>query len=600
MASSAKTERPRRVGRRAAGRERIFEGLGVSPGVVIGPAYVSERGRVRVPEYTIPAGRVAAEQARFEHAVENALEQVRTLKAKAESLPKDAAEELGYLLDAGIQMLSGSRLVRGAAARIARDRINAEAAVQAEVGRIVEEFAKIDDAYLAGRIQDIRDVGDRLLRNLAEEPQPAFSRLPKGAIVIADELTPADTALFDPRVVAGFATVMGGAESHTAIMARSLGLPAVVGIEGLIRNIRTGDRVIIDGTGGRVIVHPTPETVARYRARRREIARENRDLARLRDLPAVTLDGVPIVLQANIELPREVDTALAVGAQGIGLLRSEFLFMNRDTPPDEEEQYEALSDIVRRMEGRPVTVRTLDVGGEKLAYSVGGFDGDAVNPALGLRAIRLSLQEQSLFETQLAAILRAARWGDLRILLPMISSVAEVRQVREVLKRVARRLVRQGRKVPDPLPPLGVMIEVPGAALAADALAQAADFFSIGTNDLTQYTLAIDRSDEQVAHLYNPLHPAVLRLIQFATMAGLKARIPICLCGEMAGDPRYTALLLGLGLRDLSMPGNSLPRIKQQVRRIDLGAATRRAELIMNQWDTGRIASLLDDFDAFG
>jgi phosphotransferase system enzyme I (PtsI) len=300
----------------------------------------------------------------------------------------------------------------------------------------------------------------------------------------------------------------------------------------------------------------------------------------------------------NLEMPRELDMALKSGAEGVGLLRSEFLFMNRADLPSEDEQVESYRQIVEGMEGRPVTIRTLDVGGDKLAPSLRDRLGDAANPALGLRAIRLGLQERPLLETQIAAILRASAFGEVRILLPMISSLSEVRQVREVVTQVAKRLKRRGIKMAEPLPPIGIMIEVPGAALAADALAQVSDFFAIGSNDLTQYTLAIDRGEEQVAHLYNPLHPAVLRLIQFATEAALRARIPISICGEIAGDPKYVPLLLGLGIQDFSMAPVNLPRVKQRIRNIDFLAATRCARLIMDQWDTGRIAMLLDDFNA--
>jgi phosphotransferase system enzyme I (PtsI) len=303
-------------------------------------------------------------------------------------------------------------------------------------------------------------------------------------------------------------------------------------------------------------------------------------------------------LLANLEMPREVGHAVSVGAEGVGLLRTEFLYMNRDDLPGEDEQFAAIMTIVEGMAGRPVTVRTLDVGGEKLASSLGPELGHSMNPALGLRAIRLSLRRPKLLETQLAAILRAGAYGPLRILLPMISTPSEVAEVRKILAKVVRRLVRRRVKIADPLPPLGVMIEVPGAALAADALAREADFFAIGTNDLTMYTLAVDRGEEQVAHLYNPLHPAILRLIQFSIEAALRARIPISICGEMAGDWRYTALLVGLGVRELSMSTNALPRVKSRILKLDLQAAIRRANVIMDQYDSGRIAALLDDFNA--
>ncbi len=592
-----KTERRSR--RAAPGRgERVFEGLGVAPGIAIGTAHLVESGVAQVPEYRLEPGQVEAEQQRFAEAVAKAQKQIRKLKGKAQNLPPAVAEEVGFLLDAHLQMLTGSRVVRGVERRIAHDRMNAEAAVQAEIAEIVQRFAALDDPYLAGRAEDIREVGGRLIRNLTKTPYQAFKHLPPGSILVAEELTPADTALMDPKTIAGFATLLGGAESHTAIMARSLGIPAVLGVAGLIGAVKTGDSIVIDGGGGRVVVNPTESRLAELRRRQEQIAQEQRQLARLRRLAAVTRDATRVRLCANLELPREIDMAIAAGAEGIGLLRTEFLYMNRPDLPGEDEQYRALAGLVAGMGGKPITVRTLDIGGEKLAISLDHHLGQPTNPALGLRAIRLSLKERSLLETQLAAILRAGAHGPLRILLPMISTTSEIRQVRDVLASVARRLKRRKVPIADPLPPLGVMIEIPGAALAADALALDADFFAIGTNDLTMYTLAIDRGEEQVAHLYNPLHPAVLRLIQFTTEAALRARIPVSVCGEMAGDPRYIPLLLGLGIRELSMASTNLPRVKQRIRNLDLLSAERCTRFIMEQADSGRIAMLLDDFNA--
>jgi phosphotransferase system enzyme I (PtsI) len=593
-----KTEGGRKKAQSKQNAERRFAGHGVSPGIAIGPVHVVESGMDKVPEYRIANAKIAAEIERFDDAVARSLRQVRKLRRKAQEAASATSEELGFLLEAHEHMLSGSRLVRGVAKRIREQQANAEHAVQTEISEIAKGFADIDDPYLAARVQDIRDVGMRLIRNLTKTPFHAFSDLPRGTIVIADELTPADTALLDPRRVAGFATALGGAEGHTAIMARSLGIPAVVAVPELVGALQSGDEVVVDGVSGTVVASPDKATVARYERRRDDLAREKRTLSRLRRAPAITSDGEEMTLKVNVELPVELETAKEVGAAGIGLLRSEFMFMNREDLPGEDEQYRQLKMIVEEMEGRPVTVRTLDVGGDKLATALGGHFADAANPALGLRAIRLGLKVPSLLETQLAAILRAGAHGPVRVLLPMISSVAEVRQVRKTVERVARRLRRRGARLADDLPPLGIMIEVPGAALAADALASAVDFFSIGTNDLTMYTLAIDRGDDQVADLYDPLHPAVLRLIQFATEAALRARLPVNLCGEMAGDPRYTALLLGLGLRELSMAGASLPRIKKRIRDLDLNEAMRRTRNIMDQADSGRIAAMLDDFNA--
>ena len=583
----------------ATGRgEQKLSGIGVSPGIAIGAAYIGDRGPIVVSETAVPEKAVAAERVRFANAVANAQKQLRKLKAHAGGLPGSASEEIGYLLDAHLAMLANSRLVRGVNQRIVSARINAERAVELEIEAIAKGFAAMKDSYLAARIEDIRVVGSRLIRNLMKKPYLPYATLDDGAIILAEDVTPADTALMDPRRIGGFAAVFGGPENHSAIMARALGLPAVMGVTSLVTRARADATVIIDGSAGVVILDPTPETLAAYRVRQEGHARERRLLARLRRLAAVTRDGVEIRLEANLELPIEIDQALANGAMGLGLVRTEFLFLNRDDLPDEDEQYEFYAGLVRGMGGRPVTLRTLDAGGDKLPEALATGALDDADAALGLRGIRLSLKERRLFDVQLAAMLRAAREGPLRILLPMISTASEVRRTREAIEQVSRRLRRRGVVIPETPPPLGVMIEVPGAALAADALASEADFFAIGTNDLIQYTLAIDRSDEQVAHLYNPLHPGVLRLIQLAVEAGGRRGIPVGICGEMAGEPRYAALLLGLGLRELSMSPGSLPRLKQRIRNLDMIAATRRAEAIMDQSDSGRIAALLDDFNA--
>ena len=577
--------------------ERVFIGLGVSPGVAVGVAHPHEWGHVTVPEYCLPRDALAGELLRFEHAVSAASLQLRKLQDKASDLSGAAGEELSFLLEAYQQMLGESRLVRGVKRRILGEHLNAEAAVQNEISQIVQGFASMDDPYLAARIEDIREVGRRLVRHLTHDhPMKPFALLPNHAVILAEELSPADTALLNPANVAGMATAMGSTASHTAILARSLGLPAVVGIPAVVGTLRPGAVVIVDGSEGKVILNPTPATLAHYRKKRADYLRRRRALNLLRRVPAETQDGININLMANLELPSEIEAVLTSGAMGVGLLRSEFLYLNRDDLPDEDEQYQTFRTIIERLEGRPLTIRTLDAGADKTAPALGSFTG--ANPALGLRAIRLCLKRPDLLDTQLAAILRAGAHGPVRILVPMVCSVSEVVAVRSALLKVMADLRARNIPIASPPPPLGIMIEIPGAALAADVLARHSDFFAIGTNDLTQYTLAIDRTDEQVAALYNPLHPAVLRLIQFTAKAAERARIPVSVCGEIAGHPRYTALLLGLGIRDLSMASNSIPQIKQRVRSLTLDATERRVNEIMAQSDSGRIAELLDSFNA--
>ncbi|MDF1720045.1 MAG: phosphoenolpyruvate--protein phosphotransferase [Minwuia sp.] len=574
--------------------ENALSGLGVADGIAIGPAHVVEGGVDRVLEFRISAGRIPIEIERFQAATVTASQQLERLREQSRRIGGGAGEEMDYLLSAHASMLAGSRLTRGVEQRIRDRRINAEAAVQREIAAIVRQFKALSDPYLAARADDVRDLGRRLIRALGGERTEPFADITPGSVVVAREITPADMAAMEPGQVTGLAAEIGGADGHTAIMARGLGISAVLGVPDLVANIRQGDQVIIDGQAGIVIVRPDKATIDNYRRQRTTLLRRRRALAKLKDLPSETRDGVAVHLQANVELPIEAEQALGFGAEGIGLLRSEFQFMAAETEPDEDCQYEQLASIVRGMDGRPVTIRTLDVGFDKLPPSMveGLPPGD--NPALGLRAIRLSLLRPALLETQLAAILRAANHGPVRILLPMITTVSEIVAVRAAMVRVARKLKRRKVDIPDPLPPLGVMIEVPAAALSADALARVCDFFSIGTNDLTMYTLALDRTNEQVASLYDPLHPGVLRLMQFAVAAALRAGIPVNVCGEMAGDPRFAPLLIGLGIRDLSMAVGSIPLVKQRIRRLDTVAAAEHADMVMAQTDPARSAELLD------
>ncbi len=578
--------------------ERRYSGLGVSPGISSGIAHVREVGMVDIPEYAIKRKDIKTEEQRLTRAVRLAQRQVRRLQSRAKEMANMAGDELWTLLDAYLLMLDGSRLVRGAENRIGELRINAEAAVQMEVAEISEAFQAMDDSYIAARIDDIREVGNRILLNLGKHPLRPLSALPKGSIVIAENLSPADMAQMDPSSVCGVGTVLGGAEGHTAIVARALGIPCVLGAQNLMDGVRSGDQVIVDGSAGVIVVNPGPDTLKRLDRRRADLEKVAKRLSRLRTQPAVSRDGTAFNLLANIELPIEMKLTEQVAAQGVGLLRSEFMFMNRKTVPSEDEQFEIMRQIVKGMNGFPVTIRTLDVGADKGSAAVIGEMDDSVTTVLGLRGIRLSLLKTDMLETQFRAMLRAANYGPVRLLLPMVTTVKEVQHARKSLEKAYAQLKRRKVKVPKVLPPLGTMIEVPGAALAADALAQVSDFLAIGSNDLTMYTLAVDRANEHVAALFDPLHPAVLRLIQFTTGAAMKARIPVSICGEMAGDPNLTVLLAGLGLRELSMSPSNIPRVKQRIREMDAVAASNRANLIMDQVDSGRIRMLLDDFNA--
>lgn len=562
--------------------QRKIKGIGVSPGIAIGPAFIIEQsGAIPVPEYAIVPTEVDSELRRLQNAIAKVQKHLAQLRQKAETLAS-GAEDMALLMDAYKGMLSGSRLTRGIEEIIRKQHINAEAAIQKQINALKASFQAMNDPYLAARADDVVDVGNRLLRSLLQQNFNPFAEAPEGCIILAEEITPADAALLNPSRVIGFATVLGGAEGHAAIIARALGLPAVSGVGALTHGIKTGDPIIIDGRKGEIVVNPDAETVQLCKQEAARKRQGERRLKGLRDVQAQTKDGKLISLEANIELPRDTEAVIESGAVGVGLLRTEFLFMNRSTLPDEEEQYETLCQIVDNLKGLPLTVRTLDVGGEKLASALGSVAKESANPALGLRAIRLGLKEPKLLDTQLAAILRASMHGPIRILIPMVSTVAQMVQVRARILQVERRLHRRGIKLKG-LPPLGAMIEIPAAALMADALAKVCDFFSIGSNDLTQYTLAIDRGDDSVADLYDPFHPAVLRLIQFTVAAAWRSNIPVALCGEIAGDARATELLLGLGLRQLSMSPLRLPAVKSQILQTSLPQASEFGERIMNK-----------------
>ncbi len=581
--------------------ERRLIGIPVSAGIAIGPVFGAHEAPTAVARHKIKADDTQAETSRLDAAILQSRKQLLKLRARLGNLPEDSQAEIAPLIDAYLQMIGPSRLVRGARKRIGETLVSAETAAMDETDAIAAAImampADDDAAGRKRRADEVREVGRRLVRNLTHAPFRSFSGLPEGAVLVCESLRPADAALLDPSRLAGVATDEGGSDGHTAIMLRALGVPAVLGVAGLGQAAKPGETVVIDGVAGTVVINPTVETLAAARRAVTAFARVQQKLALLRRLPAITTHRQTVELQANLEIPAELPLIAQAGAAGIGLLRSEFLFMNRETLPNEDEQTETYRTVIEAMGGDPVTIRVLDWGGEK---DIEALQSEGVvpevtdeNPALGLRGIRLLLRQPELFETQLAAILRAAHAGPTRVLLPMVTNVAEVKQAREIYERVARRLRRRGERLPDILPPLGIMIETPGAALSADALALETDFFALGTNDLTMYTLAVDRGESDVADLYDPLHPAVLRLIDFTTQAALRMRMPISVCGEMAGNPKLTPLLLGLGLRSFSMNASAVPRVKQAVRGASLDECVRFARRVMEQTDPATIRDMV-------
>ncbi|MFH1158423.1 MAG: phosphoenolpyruvate--protein phosphotransferase [Pseudomonadota bacterium] len=578
-------------------REIVLTGIGVSQGIAIGPAYLVQIELPGIPEYALPPDQAEAEVARFDMAVFQAKEEISGLKSKSDGLPAAAAEDISFLLEAHLAMLSGSRLIRGVRHRIVQEGINAEWAVGQEVDLIAEQFRQIKDQYIAARCDDVFAVGHRLIRILMNVPYLSLGDVPQGGIVLAREISPAEISLLGPRKLSGIATVHGGAAGHTAVMARSMGIPAVLGLSPAVLESRYhGVTAIVDGVDGRLVLNPTPTTRRIYEQKLQRLRQDRRELQKLAQLPALTADGVEIVLRANLEMPRELMDIKASGARGVGLFRTEFMFMNREGLPTEEEQFEAIVEVVRAVKGEPVTIRTLDIGGDKPAVSVGAYLSEEVNPALGLRAIRLSLKETQLLRPQLRAILRAGYFGPVRILLPMVTIAAEVRQARRILMECHAELLKEKVPLSPALPPLGTMIEIPAAALSADSLAAVSDFFALGTNDLIQYTVAIDRGNDQVAALFNPLNPAVLRLMEFSIQAGLRAGIPVSICGEMAADPKFTALLIGLGIREMSLGFDSLPRIKQRIRALTIEKSNEHARHVMDQYDPDRIIQIVRNF----
>ena len=569
-----------------------LHGIGVSGGIAIGHAHLTSHARVEVPHYVLEKKYIPDELARFDEAIMQTRVELEILRSH---IPPNAPAELSAFLDMHLMFLGDSMIAEEPKRLIADTQCYAEWALAQQMEALVARFEEIDDAYLRSRQEDVVQVVQRVLKVLTGHP----SHLPLGEgdedrILVAHELTPADMILFKTVRFAAFITDLGGATSHTAILARSLAMPSVMALHNARGLIRDQDLLIVDGREGVVIVNPDESVLAEYHLRQNQWRIDTDKLKRIKTSKATTLDGTVIELHANIELPQDIAAVKESGATGIGLFRSEFLFLNRDDLPSEEEQYVSYKTVIEAMDGKPVTIRTLDLGADKQApwgHSM------ADNPALGLRAIRLCLAEPGLFHTQLRAILRASAHGHARILIPMLASFMELRQTLQLIDEARQALRADGLKFDQGIQ-IGGMIEVPAAALSATFFADQLDFLSIGTNDLIQYTLAIDRADDSVAHLYDPLHPAVLNLIQLTIRAGAKVGKPVAVCGEMAGDPALTRLLLGLGLRAFSMQPTSLLPVKQQILKSHLEAITPGTQKLIKNNDPDKTAILLSRLNA--
>jgi phosphotransferase system enzyme I (PtsI) len=566
-----------------------MHGVGVSSGIAIGHAHLVSHALLEVAHYVVPAHLVEDEVNRFTQAIEA----VRAdLEAIRRQLPANAPAELGSFVGTHLMILADKSLSEAPIQIIREEQCNAEWALKQEMDDLVAQFEEIEDEYLRERKFDVVQVVERVIKVLLGHPsQVVLEKQESGMILVAHDLSPADAIQFKQHQFAAFITDVGGATSHTAILARSLNIPSIVALHRARDLIRDGEMIIVDGNLGVVIVSPDKNTLTEYRLRQEQWDIEQQKLKRLKLTKAVTLDGTTVELHANIEIPEDVAQSKAAGATGIGLYRTEFLFMNRREWPTEDEQFEAYRRVTEAMKGMPVTIRTLDLGADKPANPDEART--CTNPALGLRAIRLCLSEPHIFHSQIRAILRASHYGSVKLLIPMISTLSELRQALQLIDRAKRSL--RDQNIPfDETMPVGGMIEVPAAALKADAFARELDFLSIGTNDLIQYTLAIDRTDDSVAHLYNPLHPAVLQLIEMSIRAADKAGKPISVCGEMAGDPKLTRLLLGFGLRQFSMHPAHVLAVKRQVLQSSLPRLTSSVRKILASAEIDRIEPLLD------
>ncbi len=567
-----------------------LKGTGASPGIAIGPAFVLESGKVKIVKRRISRSDVAQEQERFVHAVGVAENEIGAI---LEDIPEELKEHSG-VLKSHLLMLKDRMVFDRTLQTIENDCINAEWALDKAVKHIHSLFAQVKDSYIRERMEDIEYVVKRVQVLLASSEEGMnLEGMDEPCVVVAQELSPADTVQMFKQNILAFVTAAGSRTSHTAILARALGIPAVVGVEQGIRGISQDDTIIVDGLTGDIIISPDDDTIEKYTEKQQSYIRYRLEVIHNSALPAETRDGYRVKIKANMELLEEIPSVISHGAEGVGLFRTEFLYLASRELPSEETLYNAYREVIERLSPYPVTIRTLDVGGDKFVSSV-SLD-DEINPALGLRAIRLCLKEKGLFWDQLRAILRASVHGQVRILFPLVSGRTEIMQVKALLEQVKDELREAGVPFDESIK-LGIMIEVPSAVMVADILAREVDFFSIGTNDLIQYALAIDRVNESVSHMYEPLHPGVIRMIHTSVTAAHNAGIEVAMCGEMAGESMYAPILLGMGIDELSMNALVIPKIKRIIRRCVYDDCVELVRRILDASSGSEIKYLLDDF----